>query len=160
MEEMRSNQVTTCQKLDVKPYQYDEGIAGIASMYQDVALAVNKIPPGLYKRVLSAAVLQKVEYVIRMKTLEEYRDHPSYQGLRDEQIEQIILEDTKVFSKETAVIADARRAATMTIHDLMGKKAQQKLLEDEVYHSNLYDSELLIEAVYTKIARRQSRVYT
>ena len=96
MEEMRSNQVMTCQKLDVKPYQYDEGIAGIATLYQNVGLAVNKIPPGLYKRVLSAAVLQKVEYVIRMKTLEEYRDHPSYQGLRDEQIEQIILEDTKV----------------------------------------------------------------
>ena len=127
----------TYPKLDVTPYDFVEGVTGMARWYEEVGLGLNKIHSSAYKHVLSKAVHEKVEYSVRMRPLEEYRDDETLTSLNDSQIEQIVLEDIKRQSREAAQIEDARRAATMTIHDLMGKIAKQKLLEDEEYHCNL-----------------------
>ena len=137
MEEERRSSSMTYQTVGVVPYDWEIGVVGFAKWQEDMALALNQVPASAFKAVLASAFHRKEEYHVKMKSLEDYKDDESLSRLSDAQIEQIVLEDIKRQSKEASLVSDARRAATMAIHDTMGKLAKQKLLEDEVYHSNL-----------------------
>jgi len=124
---MEEKRVTTFQKLDFEPYEFEKGVVGVAQWQEDFAMGLNQMPANVYKSVLASAFHSREEYQVKMKPLEDYKDDEALSGLNDAQIEQIVLEDIKRQSKEASLIADARRAATMTINDTMGKLAKQKL---------------------------------
>jgi len=124
-------------RLDVSPYDYAEGLEGFAKLLEATGLAMNEIPDCVYKRVLSAAFHHREEYSVKLRPAEEYKKDKALKALYDAQLEQVIAENLKIQTRDAAQLGDARRAANLAIHKLLGEVAKQKMMEDEVYHSNL-----------------------
>ena len=133
MEEKRSNHPS----LGVSPYDYSEGLAGYAKLLDETRLALNQLTDGPFKKVLARAIHHMEEYSVNLRPAEEYKKDKALKALNDAQIEQVIAEDLKRQTRDAAQLPDARRAANLAIHNLLGEVAKQKMMEDEEYQCNL-----------------------